>query len=112
MSYIFVVCFFGDSVTTRFAEIGDTICECNWYEFPLNIQKMLLTMLIVAQKPVYIQGLRDTHCTLEFLKKVWVFLYLNKSVELSLLRQVPFTSLQIMKAAFSCFLVLYVATAK
>lgn len=70
LGYMAVICFFGDNVTRKFGAIGDTIGECSWYQLPMKMQKELLTMLIIAQKPVYIQGFSNTHCTLEFLKKV------------------------------------------
>lgn len=37
-------------LTRKFEAIGETIGECSWYQFPLKIQKELLTMLINAQK--------------------------------------------------------------
>lgn len=74
LTYMAVICSFGDKVTSRFGEISDAILECSWYELPVKEQKVLLTMLIVAQKPVYIQGFSSTQCTREFLKKVRFFI--------------------------------------
>lgn len=68
--YIGFVCFFGDDVTNGFKEISESIAQCSWYRFPLDLQKLLPTIICNAQKTVYVHGYINTKCTRELLKKV------------------------------------------
>lgn len=68
--YIGFICFFGDEVTSGFNEINNSIYLSSWNECPLKLQKHLPTIMIIAQKPVYIYGYMNTRCTLEVLQKV------------------------------------------
>lgn len=67
-----VLCFNGDMVSTEF-EIHKTFDDCGWYEFPLNMKKRLPMMLMMMQKPVFIQGYMNTQCTCEAFKTVTIF---------------------------------------
>lgn len=108
ITFLSLICSFGDRVTRRFGEIADAIGESRWYEAPLDIQKKMLTMLIVAQKSVYIQGFSNTQCTRHFLKKVhpFIFKFIPDIVQ-NEIQIIHFFMFQIIKGAFSCFLVLY-----
>lgn len=70
MIYLIELCFLGNEVTIKFAEVNDVICNCCWYKFPLNTQKLLPLTLRAAQKPVYIKGYMNVQCTRESVKKV------------------------------------------
>lgn len=63
MNIPLVLCFNGDNVSTQFEEINNAFIECGFYQFPLNMQKLLPIMLMTIQKPVYICGYMNTHCT-------------------------------------------------
>lgn len=65
-----VLCLTGDDVRAQFEMVNDLFDECGWYEFPLNTQKLLPMMLIMIQKPVYIQGYMNTRCTRDAFKTV------------------------------------------
>lgn len=68
--YIGFMCFFGDEVTNGFEVINDSVYQCSWNEFPLELQKLLPTMMIIAQNLVYVHGYMNTKCTREVLQKV------------------------------------------
>lgn len=68
--YLIVLCLFGYEVTIRFAEIDDSIYECGWTELPLNVQRLLQTMMAISQNPVFIEGYFNDQCTREYLTKV------------------------------------------
>lgn len=63
---------FGNETTTRFEEIHQSLCQCPWNEFDLEIQKLLPLILMVAQKPIYLQGYMSVKCTREFMKTVFL----------------------------------------
>ncbi|XP_055302500.1 odorant receptor 43a-like [Sitodiplosis mosellana] len=69
-TYIAFLCYFGDEVHTRFETINYSIYQCCWYEFPLEMQKLQITMLNVAQKPVYVRGYMNTRCTRDVLQTI------------------------------------------
>lgn len=60
----------GDTVTTRFNEVNESIWNCSLNEFPLEIQKFLPMILNATQKPVHIEGFMNVKCTREVLKAV------------------------------------------
>ena len=68
--YLSVLCLFGDEVNSKFDEIHNWIYYCNWLTFPYRIQKLIPTILIAAEKPVYIQGFMNVRCIRESMKKV------------------------------------------
>lgn len=70
MTYIFVLCIFGDETTTKFEEIHLAIGKCKWNEFPIEIQKLLPLVLRVAQEPIYLGGYMNVRCTRPFMKEV------------------------------------------
>lgn len=68
--YLSVLCFFGDEVNTQFENIQNWIYYCNWLNYPFKVQRLIPTMLIVAGKPIYIQGFMNVRCTRESVRKV------------------------------------------
>lgn len=68
--FSYFICFFGDEVTTHFAYVNESIYLCDWYLFPLKMQKSLPPMIILAQKPLYIGNFGPVHCTRDTFKKV------------------------------------------
>lgn len=70
VQYLMVLCFFGEYVTTSFAMISKTIVETEWNEYPIQMQKMLLTILIDVQRPVHIKAFKNLRCNHEVLKEV------------------------------------------
>lgn len=69
--YVGFFCYFGHEVTVGFETVYDSIYQCSWDEFPVEIQKIQAVMIMNAQKPVYIQGFMNTKCSREMFKKVY-----------------------------------------
>lgn len=63
---VLLICELGQRLTDAFDELCDTIEGFDWYLFPIDIQRMVPTLLIAAQKQVVlvcfgsISGTRDT----------------------------------------------------
>lgn len=69
--YITYLCLFGEKVTTQFDKVNYSIDQCSWYEFPMEMQRILPMMLMMAQKPVFIEAAYlNIGCSREQLKKV------------------------------------------
>lgn len=77
MTYIAVLCMFGNETTTRFDEIYESFCQCPWNEFPLELQKLLPMVLLIAKEPIYLKGYMSVKCTREFMKTV---IFVTKNV--------------------------------
>lgn len=65
-----IYCEFAERVTAGFDEICDMICDLQWYLFPKEIQKMMLTIIVNSQEPVTMQGFANCSCSREQFKKV------------------------------------------
>lgn len=68
--WLYLICYFGSEVASHFQSIAVTIYQCDWYLFPLNMQKWLPMTLALAQKPIYICQFGQIHCTREIFKRV------------------------------------------
>lgn len=84
---IFLFCFFGEHLLNTFENLNESIFTVEWYRFPMESQKLLITMLVVAQRPISIRGFGSQACTHESFKEVvdnssftTCFIHLYKSV--------------------------------
>lgn len=75
---ILMFCELGENVTSGFSALCDTIYFGDWYFYPMKIQRMLPTIMIVTEKPVELRGFGNIPCTREALRKVSVFEYSKK----------------------------------
>lgn len=80
MTYIYVLCLFGNEVTANLEQVNRSISESSWNVYPLKMQKYLIVMLIISEEPVYIQGFMNTKCTREVLKKVMISWNINNKL--------------------------------
>lgn len=71
-SFLFVlaVCEFGQRVSNAFIEIDSNIDQLDWYLFSLEMQKMLIILMIIAQKPVRLDVFGNISCDREDFKAV------------------------------------------
>lgn len=69
-TFFAILCFSGDHLTNRLAEIHNAIYSIAWNELPLDIQKLLPLLLNGTQEPDYIRGLMNVECSRESFKKV------------------------------------------
>lgn len=68
---IFVFCYLGDGVTEYYNRIGLTLGQCKWYLYPMQIQRKIVPILIITQRPRFISGLSIIRCTIENFTGVW-----------------------------------------
>lgn len=73
--FIFLVCENCTKVTNQFEMIDNTLCRCNWYILPKEMQKLILIASIYTQQSTVIHGYFDTQCTRESFKGVNAFLF-------------------------------------
>lgn len=69
-SFIFLFCEIGERFQNSFIEINAEIGRLDWYLFPMDVVKMLSTVMGVARKPVALRGLGETQYDREQFKKV------------------------------------------
>lgn len=67
---MYIFCELGENVTERFSQIPRAIYCCDWYMYPMEIQRALPTVMVAAQQPVVFQGFSNLKCTREAFKKV------------------------------------------
>lgn len=72
ISNIFVYCYFGQNVTTKFMQVTDVVYATNWYGFPLVQQKALLLNMMRVQRPFYFTGYYISSCSLSTFQAVRV----------------------------------------
>lgn len=69
--YIAYLCLFGEKVTSQFDKINYSIGQCSWYDFPMEMQRILPMMSMIAQCPVLVEAAYlHIGCSREVLKKV------------------------------------------
>lgn len=66
----FLVCECGEQLSTRFTALSDTIWHSDWYKYPIEVQRMLPTIMINLQQQTDLQGFGNVLCTREIFKKV------------------------------------------
>lgn len=100
-----LLCNVGDDVTNGFLQISEEIYDFDWHLLPLNQQKYIPTIIAIAQRPVYIQGLGNVRCTRETFKSVQFKLFheMNWSISIDFILKHFF---QIVNAGFSYFVVI------
>lgn len=67
---LFVVCEFGERVDNHFNAFHDEFCQCDWYLFPIKMQRMVIIFLGTTQQPAIIQGYGNITLTRADFKKV------------------------------------------
>lgn len=83
---VVVICELSGRLTYRFDDIDYIMTHFKWYLFPIEIQKILPTILINAQERVVIECFGSIPCDRETLKKVIInmnklnlFFFIEKS---------------------------------
>ena len=59
---LFITCELCQRLTNEFEEINDAVDKLIWYQFPIEIQQMLPTLLTNVQRPVYIECFGNISC--------------------------------------------------
>lgn len=68
-SLLFFFCEFGETISRKFYALRSVIWDCQWYSYPIEIQRMIQIILIGTQ-PVTLRGYGNILCTREVFKKV------------------------------------------
>lgn len=68
--WLFVLCYFGDQVTSAFENLHESIYMCDWHLFPLELKKYITPMLLLAHENVYMHGFYEFDCTLQVFEQV------------------------------------------
>lgn len=64
------MCEFGEIVSNQFNVFDGTLCQCNWYAFPIEMQRLLVTFMTSTQRPAIIRGYANTEFTRDAFKSV------------------------------------------
>lgn len=67
---LFLTCEFGERLTIVFDELEYEIEQFDWYLFPNEIQRILLTLMVFGQQEVSLQCFGSTSTNREAFKKV------------------------------------------
>lgn len=68
---VLISCELGQQMTNAFERIGDVMkSQFNWYRFPIKVQRMLPSLLIISQQPVQLECFGSNACVRESFKKV------------------------------------------
>ena len=67
---VFIACEIGQRMNDAFDKIDFTIDQSDWYLFPIGVQRMLPTIIAVAQQPVSLECFGSITCTREVFKNV------------------------------------------
>lgn len=77
-SNLFLWCFFGKVANESFGEMANCLYECNWQDFPIELQKYIIMMIANCQRPLYYHGSRIAILNLETFLKVRIKAYTQK----------------------------------
>lgn len=70
INLIFAVCELGQRISNAYGEIEDRIWQLDWYLLPIEIKRMLPTIILYAQRPSVIDFFGSMFCCREQFKKV------------------------------------------
>lgn len=70
ISNLFVYCYFGQKVTTKFATVADECYDVQWYAYPLEAQMRVKMMVMRSQRPFSFRGYFISSCSLATFQSV------------------------------------------
>lgn len=66
----YLFCHFADLTTNKIASIGDAAYNSNWYDFPVDLQKHMVLVVMRSRDKFYFTGLGLVRSTLEVFGEV------------------------------------------
>lgn len=66
----------GQILTNEFDDFNSELNRCDWYQFPIDIQQMLIIFMANVQQSMTIHGMIS--CTRESFKEVRIFVFENR----------------------------------
>lgn len=70
---IFANCEAGEFMTKQFNQFDDELCQCNWYFFPIDLQRKFLVLILTSQQLTFFKGYGSIVCTRNSFKEVTSF---------------------------------------
>lgn len=67
---LFAAAEFGEHVAHHFNQFHERFCDCDWYFYPISIQRIYVIVLAGVQDAVIIEGYANTVCTRDAFKNV------------------------------------------
>lgn len=77
----FIACELCQQMSNGFDDINDTVDQLNWYEFPVEIQKLMPTLLLNVQQPVLVECFGSITCSREVFIKVSKMIYIRNQLQ-------------------------------
>lgn len=68
-------CYYATSTVDRVSSVGESVYDLNWFEYPLEMQKIVALMIARSQKSGQFSGLNLIYCTLEAFGKVQIAVF-------------------------------------
>lgn len=104
---LFAFCMFGENLAEQFDMLDVKLYQCDWFLFPIDIQRMLITLMSNTQQPAAIIGYGNIECTRETFKRVFFSSFNNKYCEsFRLIKSIQLSHLQISQKICSYFMAL------
>lgn len=66
----FYLCQSGTAATFAIGEIGTTVNNSNWYDYPPKVRKYIILMIAQSQIPICFTGFKIMQCSLEVFMRV------------------------------------------
>lgn len=67
---LFTLSLYSDKTTASLISIPDIVFQSNWFQLPLDMQKNVIPIIRMSQKPIFFTCIGIANCTLETFKKV------------------------------------------
>lgn len=78
ISWSFIIIFscseLGETMAFQFNVFHELLCQSNWYEFSIDMQRMLIIFMLDTQQLAFIRGYGNIVCTRDAFKNVNIFL--------------------------------------
>lgn len=104
----YIYCQFASFITERISRVDDSIYGSNWYNYPVGVQKYLILIIALSERPIYFTGFGLMKCTLEMFGAVRLFLLTKFKIQNSILYFLMifrFLLFQITKSSFSFYVI-------
>lgn len=70
---VFGICEFGERLTGRFDVFDATLWQCNWYSYPIELQRSLPILMANAQQIPFLKSYGNITCTRDSFKMVYTY---------------------------------------
>lgn len=67
---VLISCELGEQTTNAFGGIGNEMRQYDWYLYPLELQRLYSSLLVISQRPVHLECFGSYACLRDSFKKV------------------------------------------